>query len=77
MRLKANVVLLAGCGLLLLIGETLGFGCARKSAARPLERSITQSLWDRMGDSTMFPVPPARPVSKSNAVENRSHRRKE
>jgi hypothetical protein len=30
MRLKANVVLLAGCGLLLLIGETLGFGCARK-----------------------------------------------
>lgn len=30
MRVKANVVLLAGCGLLLLIGETLGFGCARK-----------------------------------------------
>jgi hypothetical protein len=30
MRLKANAVLLAGCGLLLLVGETLGFGCARK-----------------------------------------------
>jgi hypothetical protein len=30
MRLKAKVVLLAGCGVFLLIGETLGFGCARK-----------------------------------------------
>jgi hypothetical protein len=30
MRFKANVVLLAGCGVFLLIGETLGFGCARK-----------------------------------------------
>jgi hypothetical protein len=30
MRLKANIVVLTGCGLVLLVGETLGFGCARK-----------------------------------------------